>query len=143
MNTFKSSSVFNCNVFKLPKITNRSGNITAINNFVEIAFDVKRIYYLYDVPSGESRGGHAHHKLHQYLIAASGSFDVLLDDGFNKKTITLNRPDYALKIIPGIWRELMNFSSGSICLVLASEYYDKSDYIASYEDFKHEKNGNN
>ena len=132
---FKKNSVFNCNVFELPKISNRAGNITALNNSVDIPFDVERIYYLYDVPSGEKRGGHAHLELYQYIIAASGSFDVIIDDGKNKKIITLNRPNFGLLITPGIWRELVNFSSGSICLVLASHKYSEADYIRDYAKF--------
>ena len=100
-----------------------------------ISFDIKRIYYLYDIPGGGSRGGHAHRELRQLIIAASSSFNVLLDDGVNKKIVTLNRPDYALLIVPGIWRELFEFSSGSICLVMASHKYDENDYIRNYEDF--------
>ena len=99
-------------------------------------FEVKRIYYLYDIPGGEDRGGHAHKELRQLIVAASGSFNVLLDDGLNKKIVTLNRPDYGLLVVPGIWRELMEFSSGAICLVLASEVYDDTDYIREYDDFK-------
>ena len=129
------SLIYNCNVIELPKIHNRAGNITPIEGNKEIPFPIKRIYYLYDMPGGESRGGHAHKELHQLLIAASGSFDVMLDDGKNKKVITLNRPYYGLIIIPGIWRELVNFSSGSICLVLASELYNENDYLRRYNDF--------
>jgi len=132
---FNQSSVYNCNVFELPKISNRAGNITALNNRVDLPFNVERVYYLYDVPSGVNRGGHAHHELYQYLIAAGGSFDVLLDDGKNKKTVTLNRPNYGLFVTPGIWRELGNFSSGAICLVFASLTYSESDYIRSYIEF--------
>lgn len=129
------SLIYNCNVIELPKIHNRAGNITPIEGNKEIPFPIKRIYYLYDMPGGESRGGHAHKELNQLLIAASGSFDVMLDDGKNKKVITLNRPYYGLIIIPGIWRELVNFSSGSICLVLASELYNENDYLRRYNDF--------
>jgi hypothetical protein len=132
---FNSNSVYNCNVFELPKIFNRSGNITALNNSKDLPFDVERIYYLYDVPSGVSRGGHAHYQLYQYLIAASGSFDVVINDGKNKKTVTLNRPNFGLLITPGIWRELNNFSSGAICLVLASHKYNENDYIRDYNEF--------
>ena len=131
----KNNSVYDCAVVDLSKIQNSSGNITVVENGSNIPFDVKRIYYLYDVPSGQQRGGHAHYKLEQYIIAASGSFDVLLDDGKNKKKITLNRPNFALHIVAGLWRELDNFSSGSISLVLASEKYDEDDYIRIYNDF--------
>lgn len=131
------NNVFNCTVLQLPKIHNRAGNITVLDNKDNIVpFDVKRVYYLYDVPGGESRGGHAHRQLHQLIIAASGSFDVVLDDGAVKRTFTLNRPDYALYVAPGIWRDLENFSSGSVLLVMASEKYSEEDYIRSYEDFK-------
>ena len=107
-----------------------------IQNGIEVPFDVKRLYYLYDVPSGESRGIHAHRTLQQVLIAASGSFDVTLDDGRNKKTVHLSRPFIGLHIRPGIWRDIINFSSGVICLVLASELYKEEDYIRDYDEFK-------
>lgn len=129
------STVYDCNIFELPKNHNRAGNLTALNNGVEIPFDVRRVYYTYDIPSGVMRGGHAHRNLHQYLIAASSSFDVLLDDGRNKKLVHLDRPNFALQIVPGIWRELLNFSSGAVCLVLASEGYQEDDYLRSYTDF--------
>ncbi len=121
---------------ELSKIHNRAGNITIIENFINVPFEVKRIYYLYDIPGGEHRGGHAHKNLHQLVVAASGSFDVLIDDGINRRTISLNRPYFGLLVIPYIWRELSNFSSGSVCLVLASEKYDASDYIREYSEFK-------
>jgi len=129
------SSIYNCNVFILPKIHNRSGNITALNNSIDLPFNIQRVYYLYDIPGGELRGGHAHKELHQLIIAVSGSFDITLDDGLNKKTVSLNRPYYGLHVIPGIWRELSNFSSGAVCLVLASHKYDENDYIRNYSDF--------
>jgi hypothetical protein len=131
----KDSTVFDCTIIQLPKNHSFAGNITAVNNGEEIPFDVKRIYYLYDVPGGEERGGHAHLKLKQFILAASGSFDVTLFDGTNKKVVSLNRPDKALHIVPGIWRELNNFSSGSVCLVLASEVYEEEDYIRDIEAF--------
>lgn len=133
------SSIYNCNVFTLPKVHNRAGNITALNNSVDLPFDVQRVYYLYDIPGGELRGGHAHKELQQLIIAVSGSFDITLDDGMNKKTVSLNRPYYGLHVIPGIWRELSNFSSGAICLVLASHVYDESDYIRDYSQYKQGK----
>jgi hypothetical protein len=102
---------------------------------IDVPFPIKRVYYLYDVPGGQGRGGHAHYQLQQFLVAAGGSFDVLLDDGINKRTISLNRSYYALHIVPGIWRELANFSSGSICMVLASHLYEASDYIRDYQQF--------
>ena len=129
-------TVFDCSIIHLPKIQNRAGNITPIQNNLDVPFEIKRVYYLYDVPGGESRGAHAHKSLEQLIIAASGSFDVTINDGKNKKTVSLNRPNYGLHLKPGMWRELSNFSSGSISLVLASLLYDESDYIRDYEDFK-------
>jgi dTDP-4-dehydrorhamnose 3,5-epimerase-like enzyme len=116
-------------------MTNRSGNITPISNDVDLPFNIQRLYYLYDVPSGQSRGGHAHFELQQLIVALSGSFDVVIDDGRNKKIVTLNRPDYGLLIIPGIWRDLVNFSSGAVCFVIASDIYKESDYIRDYNQF--------
>lgn len=129
------ASIYNCNVIELTKIHNRAGNITPIHGLVEIPFDIQRVYYLYDVPGGEMRGGHAHYELNQLIIAASGSFDVVIDDGHIKKTITLNRPNFGLYITPGIWRDLVNFSSGAVLLVLASNKYDEKDYIRDYQEF--------
>ena len=129
------SSVYDCIILPLSKIHNRAGNITIIEGEDNIPFPIKRIYYLYDIPGGESRGGHAHKELYQLIVATSGSFDVLLDDGQNKKIVKLNRPDYGLMIVPGIWRELFEFSSGAICLVLASHIYDASDYIREHNEF--------
>lgn len=127
--------VSDCSVIKLPKIENRSGNLTSIQNSIEIPFDIKRIFYLYDIPGGKDRGAHAHLECHQFLIAGSGSFDVLLDDGKSKKLVTLNQPYKGLHIPPGIWASEINFSSGSICLVLASHKYDEKDYIREYDEF--------
>jgi len=135
-----NNTVFDCSIIDISKIKNKAGNITIVENENNIPFSVKRIYYLYDVPGGESRGGHAHYELEQYIIAASGSFNVILDDGINKKTVTLNRPNLALHIVPGLWRELDNFSSGCISMVLASHLYDEGDYIRSYANFIKEKN---
>ena len=131
----KNSTVFDCALIDMSKVHNEAGNITVVENDKNIPFDVKRVYYLYDIPGGESRGGHAHFKLEQYIIAASGSFDVRLDDGKNTKVFTLNRPYLALHVIPGLWRELDNFSSSSISLVLASDKYDEGDYIRDYRKF--------
>ena len=122
-------------IIELPKILDNRGNLTFIENSRHIPFDIKRVYYLYDVPGGETRGGHAHKQLRQYIIAASGSFDVVLDDGKTKTKFSLNRSYYGLYIPTMTWRELENFSSGSVCLVLASEYYDPSDYYYSYDEF--------
>ncbi len=130
------SDIHNCNVVELSKVHRPQGNITIIQNGGHQPFDVKRVYYLYDVPGGSERGGHGHKNLFQLVIAASGSFDVIIDDGQNKKIVQLNRPYYGLLIVPGIWREIINFSSGAICLVLASEKYDERDYIRDYSDFQ-------
>ena len=135
MDTLKRINVYDCSVIELPKITDRSGNITPIEAFKNIPFDIKRVFYSYDIPGGESRGAHAHKKCHQFLVAASGCFEVLLDDGCNKRTVLLNRPFYGLHIPPGIWASEQGFSSGSICLVLASLPYEKEDYIRDYDEF--------
>ena len=131
----KNNTVFDCALIDVSKVHNEAGNITVLENQKNIPFDVKRVYYLYDIPGGQARGGHAHYELEQYIIAASGSFDVILDDGENTKIFTLNRPNLALHIIPGLWRKLDNFSSGSISLVLASNKYDEDDYIRDYNEF--------
>ena len=130
-----TSSVFDCAIMPLSKIHNRAGNMTIIEGMKNIPFDINRVYYLYDIPGGASRGGHAHRELSQLIVAAGGSFDVLLDDGQNKKIITLNRPDYSLLVVPGIWRELLEFSSGAVCLVFASHQYDENDYIRDHDEF--------
>ena len=127
--------VSDCSLIELPKTENRSGNLTSIQNSIEIPFDVKRIFYLYDIPGGKDRGAHAHIECHQFLIAGSGSFDVLLDDGESKNLVALNQPFKGLHIPPGIWASEINFSSGSICLVLASHKYDEKDYIREYDKF--------
>jgi hypothetical protein len=134
------SSIYDCCVLELSKVHNRSGNITIVEGNTDVPFAVERIYYLYDVPGGAERGGHAHKELQQIVVAASGCFDVVIDDGKNKKVVELNRPYYGLHIVPGIWREIINFSSGAICLVLASHIYDKEDYIRDYNTFKLFKN---
>jgi dTDP-4-dehydrorhamnose 3,5-epimerase-like enzyme len=125
-----------CKIIELPKIQDSRGNLTFIENNTHIPFSMERIYYLYDVPGGGIRGGHAHKKLHQFIIAASGSFDVIIDDGVNKQKFSLNRSYYGLYVAPMMWRELENFSSGSVCIVLASEIYDESDYIRDYKEYK-------
>ncbi len=129
------SDIHNCNVIELPRVHNRAGNITVFQNEAGQPFSVRRVYYLYDVPGGAERGGHAHKNIFQLIVAAGGSFDVILDDGKSRKIVPLNRPYYGLIVIPGIWRELVNFSSGAVCLVLASEKYDPEDYIRDYTEF--------
>lgn len=128
-------SVYDCYVLELPKIHNRAGNITPVTNNGNIPFEIKRIFYIYDIPGGEDRGAHAHKICHQVLIAASGSFEIEMDDGINKISTLLNRPYYGLYIPPGIWTSEKSFSSGSICLALTSEKYDEDDYIRDYKDF--------
>ena len=131
-----NSTVFDCTLIQMDKHhSDHKGNITVVENGKTIPFDVERVYYLYDIPGGESRGAHAHKALNQLIIAASGSFDVILDDGNVKRTVSLNRPYQGLFIVPGIWRELTNFSSGAVCLVMASMKYDESDYIRNYKEF--------
>lgn len=128
-------NVFDCSVIDLGKIYFSAGNLTVIENDSQFPFEVKRVFYLYDIAGGESRGAHAHKECHQFLIAASGSFEVSLDDGKFKRQVFLNRPDLGLHIPPGVWASEVNFSSGSICLVLASHKYDEADYIRDYETF--------
>jgi hypothetical protein len=127
-----------CNIINLPKITDTRGNLTFVEGGNQIPFNIQRVYYLYDVPGGAQRGGHAHKELHQLIVAISGSFDVLLDDGVNKKRVHMNRSYYGLYICPMIWRELDNFSSGSVLMVLASNKYDETDYYRDYKDYKQE-----
>ena len=128
-------SIYDCTIIELPKIENRAGNISPIQGSTDIPFEIKRVFYLYDIPGGEDRGAHAHKECHQLLIAASGSYDVLVDDGKNRRTISLNRPYYGLHIPPGIWAAEMGFSSGAICLVLTSHKYDENDYIRDYKQY--------
>lgn len=131
-----TSRVYDCSMIELSRHhSERKGDISVVQNRDTVPFDVKRIYYLYDVPGGESRGGHAHKELRQLIIAASGSFTVTLDDGNIKRTFTLNRPYQGLLVVPGIWRTLDDFSSGAVCLVLASMPYTEDDYIRDYNDF--------
>jgi hypothetical protein len=119
----------------LRRIANPKGNLTPIEGGVDVPFDIRRVYYLYDVPGGESRGGHAHRQLEQFIVAASGSFEVVLDDGSERTSFSLNRSYYGLFVPRMLWREIENFSSGSVCLVLASEHYDEADYFREYDDF--------
>jgi dTDP-4-dehydrorhamnose 3,5-epimerase-like enzyme len=129
-------SVKDCKIIELPKISDPRGNLTFVEGNRHIPFDIRRVYYLYDVPGGAERGGHAHKELHQLIIAMSGSFDVVLDDTHEKRRFHLNRSYQGLYVCPMIWRELDNFSSGSVCMVLASNIYDESDYFRDYEVFK-------
>ena len=129
-------NVEDCKVIELDKHhSDRKGNLTVVENGITLPFDVKRVYYLYDVPGGESRGSHAHRELEQLIVAASGSFTVTLDDGKNKQSFFLNRPYQGLYVKPGLWRDLDNFSSGAVCMVLASEVYNAADYIRDYQEF--------
>ncbi len=128
-------TVFDCHIYQLPRISAESGHITAVHNSIDVPFDVKRVFYIYDIPAGEDRGAHAHKDCHQFLIAASGSFEVFVNDGIHGKTLFLNQPFMGLHIPPGIWAQEQNFSSGSICLVLASHLYDESDYIRDYDEY--------
>ena len=130
------NNIYDCKILELQKFGDRNGNITSINNFVEIPFEINRVFYLYDIPGGESRGAHAHIDCHQFLVAVSGSFEVLLDDGLKQRTVFLNRPNQGLHIPPNIWASEINFSSGAICLVMASHRYNESDYIRDYNEFK-------
>ena len=125
----------NCQIIEFPKFSDRRGNLSFIQTGIGITFQIKRVYYLYDIPAGSERGGHAHLKLKQLIVPLSGSFDVRIDDGYNKKLYRLDRPNLGLYISPMIWREIDNFTSGSVCLVLASKKYDESDYIRNYSSF--------
>ena len=129
------NSVFDCSVVDLGKVGFDAGHITIVENNGDFPFEIKRVFYLYDIAGGESRGAHSHYECHQFLIAASGSFEVSLDDGKFKRQVFLNRPDMGLHILPGIWASEINFSSGAICLVLASHSYDENDYIRDYDEF--------
>ena len=131
----KKVNVYDCSVIELPKIETVGGNITPVHPQINVPFDIKRVFYSYDIPGGEARGAHAHKECHQFLIAASGAYEVLLDDGVNKRTVLLNRPFFGLHVPPGIWASEQAFSSGSICLVLASHGYIEEDYIRNYEDY--------
>ena len=128
-------SLEKCQIIELPKIADRRGNLTFIEADKHVPFSIQRVYYLYDVPGGAERGGHAHKAMHQLIIAMSGSFDVVLDDGSGKKRFHLNRSYYGLYVCPMMWRELDNFSSGSVCLVLASNLYDEEDYYRNYNEY--------
>ncbi len=137
----KASTVYDCSVIELGSISSdRRGNMSVVENGKTLPFDVKRVYYVYDVPGGEERGGHAHRSLYQLIIAVSGSFTVTLDDGHIKRSFLLNRPYRGLLVVPGLWRTIEDFSSGAVCLVLASSEYDENDYIRDYDSFINLKN---
>lgn len=140
----KKNNVFDCTMVELDRHhSDRKGNLSVVENGRTLPFDVKRVYFLYDVPGGEERGAHAHKELEQLIVAASGSFTVTLDDGSCKRTFFLNRPYQGLYVKPGIWRDLEDFSSGAVCMVLASHGYDEQDYIRDYNEYKVYKNGSN
>jgi len=124
-----------CRVVELPRIVDPRGNLTPIEGGMQVPFEIARVYYLYDVPGGEGRGGHAHRAFEEFIVAASGSFDIVVDDGVHRERFFLNRSYYGLYLPPMVWRELDNFSSGSVCLVLASQRFDEADYIRDYDDF--------
>ena len=128
-------SIDKCTLIELPKITDPRGNLTFLEGGIHIPFEIKRVFYLYDVPTGENRGAHAHRELHQFLICLSGSFDVLVDDGLNKNVLHLNRPWKGLHVPPMIWAAEINFDPGSVCLVMASNTFNENDYIRNYEEF--------
>ena len=136
----KKITVFDCSIVELPRHTDRAGNISIAENNINLPFEVKRVFYTYDIPGGVDRGAHAHKECHQFLIAASGSFEVEMDDGINKRTIVLNRPYYGLHLPPGIWASEKSFSSGSVCLVLASQGYEEEDYIRDYNEYVNYRN---
>lgn len=138
----KNTCVYDCTIIELDKHHHEKGNITVVENSFTVPFDIQRTYYLYDIPGGESRGGHAHKELRQLIVAASGSFTVTLDDGKVRRSFVLNRPYQGLLVVPGIWRTLDDFSSGAVCLVLASHAYDEDDYIRDYQGFIKYKNEN-
>jgi len=131
----KRNTVYDCSVIEMPRIENEAGNITPVQGLNNLPFEIQRVFYLYDIPGGEARGAHAHKECHQFLIAAGGCFEVTLDDGKNRRTVMLNRPYFGLHIPPGIWAAEQGFSSGSICLVLASHKYEEQDYIRDYDEF--------
>lgn len=131
----EKNTLAGCREIKLPRIHYRAGNITAVEALNTIPGKIERVFYVYDIPAGATRGGHAHHQCHQFIVAVAGSFEVKLDDGHKKKSFQLHRPDVALHVPPGIWNNLLGFSSGAICLVLATEAYNEDDYIRNYADY--------
>lgn len=136
----KNFNVHDCHIVPLDTISGPEGHTITVKGEETIPFDVKRIYYLYDIPEGGSRGAHAHEDLYQLIVATGGSFDMLLDDGVNKRVVKLNQPNYGLYVVPGIWRELIDFSYGAVCLVLASLTYEDNIVIRDYDDFRKFKN---
>lgn len=134
-NSHQTSHIDRCNIITLPRHHHDNGNLSVVENFNELPYSIKRVYYLYDVPGGEERGGHSHHECYEFIVAVSGSFDIEIFDGVNKRTVTLNRSNTGLLIEPGIWRILNNFSSGSVCLVIASQEYLEADYVREMEEF--------
>jgi hypothetical protein len=132
----EAMSVDDCKVIELPVVQAPQGNLTFVEAHRHVPFAIARVYYLYDVPGGAARGGHAHRELEQLIVAMSGSFDTVLDDGTTRRTVTLNRSYYGLYIPGLVWRELVNFSSGSVCMVLASAWYEEADYFRDYEEFR-------
>lgn len=132
----KKTTVYDCSIIEVPKVSDPAGNISIVEGLKNLPFEPKRIFYIYDIPAGEERGAHSHKECHQFVIAASGSFEVALMDGTNSKMVALNRPFYGLHIPPGIWAHEFNFSSGAICLVLTSHKYNEADYIRDYDEFK-------
>ncbi len=131
----KKITVWDSSLIQIKKLKSREGNISIVENGIDLPFDVKRVFYIYDIPGGESRGAHAHKECHQFLVAASGAFEVLLDDGRTQRLVQLNRPYQGLHIPPGLWASEINFSSGAVCLVLTSHTYNEADYLRSYDDF--------
>ena len=131
----RESHIKDCRIITLDRHHHANGNLTAVNNGIDLPFNIQRTFYIYDVPGGDERGGHSHYTCHEFIIAISGSFDVTSDDGTEQQTDALNRPYQGLLVVPGIWRTLQNFSSGSVCLALASHHYDEDDYVRDYDNF--------
>lgn len=136
LDNHKTSRIDQCKLIEFDKHHHANGNLSVVENGEQVPFDIKRVFYIYDVPGGEERGGHSHKELTQVIVAISGAFDILIDDGVNQRTITLNRPYQGLLVAPGVWSQQYNFSSGSVCLVLASDHYNEADYVRNYDEFK-------
>ena len=135
MKIHNKSCIDDCKIITLNRNHHANGNLTAVNNGIDLPFNIERTFYIYDVPGGAERGGHSHYTCNEFIVAISGSFDVTVDDGNKRFTYTLNRPYQGLLVVPGIWRTLQNFSSGSVCLALASHHFDEEDYVRDYSDF--------